>query len=280
MKPCFEMRRDKHAISAFAALLRFFMPAGPSAFSLVRSAAEIEAARLNLPAAVRQQTFMVGINAGGVTLGPNSVPQGILQGFGFQSFSRSGEIETLFMCEPDSMALTLTDYKSWDVVLPQISQLFGTVGTAYLSETPAIKSFQIQYVNEFRSVNDGFHAVDELFRSNGWLPNFPAGVTEEWHSHNGMFVPIDDDSRYLVNINFDINHGTTPDRPTPSTLAKVTITVSLNFDVLGRQPLILSEAELNGAMLRYFDQAHTLEKKLVRQIFSEAYVEMMGANNG
>lgn len=278
MKPAFEMRRDKHAISAFAAFLRFFMPAGPSAFALVRSAAEKEAARLNLPAAVRQQTFM--INVGGIAVGANSLPSGVLQGFGFQSFTRSGEVETLFMCEPDSLALTLTDYESWEVVLPQISQLFGTVGKAYLSESPAIKSFQIQYVNEFRSINDGPHCVDELFQANGWLPSFAAGVKEEWHSHNGMFVPIDDDSRYLVNVNFDINHSATPDRPVPSTLAKVTITVALNFDVLGRQPLVVGEYELGDAMLRYFNEAHTLEKKLVRQIFSEQYVEMMGANNG
>jgi uncharacterized protein (TIGR04255 family) len=271
----FEMRREKHAIGEFSAALRFFRPVGFETFAAVKAEAADQAKRIGLPTPLRQQIIQVAVGQPG-----QISPIPTIEGTGFQSFAKDGELDTALLCEADSIVYTLHNYSRWEHVLPEIVQTFSALGKKYFVEVPALKAFSVQYINEFRSVGPGLSSTAELFRQpNKWIAPFHGKSRELWHCHVGEFQAVDSHSRYLVNVNVDVNLANTQDRDFQSTVVRVLILVSLNYDLPGQSPLAISAEELEQTLRQKFTQAHTLEKEIVRQVFADEYVEAMGAGN-
>lgn len=275
MSLSFEMRREHHAISEFSATLNFFQPVGPATFLAVKEEAKRQAETLDLPAPIRRQSLQFTIGNGSAV--PAPIP---LEGFGYQSFANTGEIDTALLCEPASVAYTTHRYSCWAEILPRLVATFGAVGVQYLKEVPSIRSFTVQYINEFRSRSPGLVGTKELFRpDNQWLA--PAGVETEdlWHCHVGRYVPIASSSRFLVNVNFDVNLVQMPDLPVPVTVVRVLILVSLNYDIPGQSVLTIPASRLDAELRDHFERAHVLEKQILAEIFADDYLEAIGAQN-
>lgn len=271
----FKMRRDRNAISEFSVRLSFFKPVTSATFASVRMAAEKVAQELGLPTPIQQRVLQFAVGPTGPL--PVAPPQLATpaDGFGFQGFSRSGEIETSFICEPDNIIMLETEYKGWDHALERIERVFGPLANEYITEVPAIKSFVVQYVNEFRSEAPGLHSVDEIVRPSKWLPQVAVGANDQWHAHTGIFTNLSENSRSLVNVNYDINLGSAPDRPEQATYVKITIVSAINFDIVGRPPLLVKKSDLSQALRMNFGRAHDIEKSTLQEIVSDSYLEMM-----
>lgn len=269
----FEVRRPKHAISEFSATLRFFAAVGPTAFSAVRTAAEEEAKDLGLPAQIHRQVLQFQV--GQV---PTSPPPAPLAGFGFQSFSKSGEVDTVLLCEPDNISLSLHDYSSWEDVCSQVVRTFGKVGRPYLDEVPALGSFTVYYQNEFRSIEPGVHQASEILREGtSWIAPFAHECEDAWHCNVGRFVGRSPISRYLINVNAAVEITPLPDKSDLFTVFRLGILISANYDIPGLPPLPVTTEGFERTLLEHFDDIHGLEKRVLAEVLSDPYLERIGA---
>ena len=255
----FQLRRDAHAIGEFTAKLVFAQAISARAFSSAVERLREVAAKLDLPAEMNVQFVKIRIGNP-----PSPQPP---DGLGFQRFQKDGEVACSVYCDSDGITFTLRDYDRWQNVLPQVVESFSHIAPAYMAEVPAIKAFQVQYLNEFASINAPETPTREIFREGcRWVSPFSYDSLQPWHCHVGQFIPVNDNSRYLININCDVN--TRPFPPTDGTrnFASVLILVSRQYDLPNSGPLVIEVEKLRAA----------LEKSLLGEIISDDYLDVMG----
>lgn len=265
----FKLRRDAHSISEFNAVLVFSNSVSMHAFARVIEQLKTAAADLDLPAQMNVQVVNFTLPNGQMPPPP--------PGLGFQRFARDGEIACSLWCDADGIRLTIRDYDRWHNVFPKLLQAFLTIAPAYMSEVPAIKVCQVQYLNEFASNETAEISASEIFRSGSpWMAPFSANIAQPWHCHVGQFMPADDRSRYLLNVNFDVAPQPYPPTPVTRNFVKLLILVSRQYDLPGKGPLVLAVDELRAALEENFNSAHSLEKRLLSEIISDDYLDVMG----
>lgn len=265
-----------HAIGEFSASIAFFRPLSGNAFGRASSALSDYAASNGIPAPVNQQVVTVEFGVQGVVPTVNQPPSA-----GWQRFAPNGEADLTVSCDLQSIHYVSRNYTKWVEVRDQLADFFVQVGSAYLSEVPALSTIQIRYTNEFRSVTSEPRSADELFReSNVWLVPALSRFKDAWHSHMGAFEDISGNHRRLINVNVDCQRQKSPDRDLPSTYITNLIIVSENYDVPGEKPLVIPPQLFREVLLHNLDSAHAREKDILRELYSDPYLELMGANNG
>jgi len=265
----FKLRRDAHAIGEFTATLAFSRSVSVRAFAKVIERLKEAAKTLDLPAQMNVQVFNIPV---GPTTEPP--PPG---GLGFQRFASNGEIECSLWCDSDNISLTLRNYDRWHMVLPKIVEALVHIAPAYMAEVPAIRAFQVQYLNEFASKNSAEGVTAEIFRPDSrWIAPFSYSSAQPWHCHVGQFLPFDDKSRFLININCDVAPLPWPINPMTRNYVKVLILASRQYDLPSKGPLVTTTEKLSDVLNENFNTAHSLEKKLLSEIIADEYLDQMG----
>mgnify|MGYP000850985644 FL=1 len=265
----FQLRRDAHAIGEFTATLAFARPVGAAAFAKVVERLKEASEKYNLPAQMNVQAFFIKVGNS-----PEPPPPG---GMGFQRFAENGEIACSLWCDSDSMALTIRDYDRWDNARSKVVEAFGHIAPAYMAEVPAVRAFQVQYLNEFASKDSAEQPAAEIFRpSSRWLSPYSYESLQPWHCHVGQFIPSDESSRFLVNINCDVAPQPFPPTEATRNYVKALILVSRQYDLHGVGPLVIEADKLQLILEQNFDAAHALEKTLLGELISDPYLDVMG----
>lgn len=269
----FEMRRQNHAISEFTATIELFKEIGSETFIQAKKTAADLAEKLELPVPVNHQTVQV-------SLGPEMVASPIpIEAIGYQRFAPDGEVDKLFICEQNKLIVTLHSYVSWDETKQLLRTIFEPLLNIYQKDVPAIKNITLQYINEFRGTTPHHTSTNEILRPESkWVPSFCKDTLENWHTHGGVFVP-NGDSRFLINVNLDVKsaHFFGVDYPVP--ILNNLILIRLGYDLPGKPPLILDTNDSWAMLENHFDQVHTLEKDTLYEIFSDKYLQKIGALN-
>ncbi|MBY4636441.1 hypothetical protein K5P26_04715 [Sphingopyxis sp. XHP0097] len=265
----FQLRRDAHAIGEFTATLAFAHPVGAAAFSKVVERLKESAHQLNLPAQMNVQAFVIKV---GNPPGPPP-PSGV----GFQRFADNGEIACSLWCDPNGITLTLRDYDRWHSARSKLVEAFTNIAPAYMAEVPAIRAFQLQYLNEFISKVSPNQSPAEIFRSNSrWLAPYAYESLQPWHCHVGQFIPAEEGSRFLININCDAVPQPYPVVEATRNHVKALILVSRQYDLHDIGPMVVEVEQLQTVLEQNFDAAHSLEKTLLGEIISDPYLDVMG----
>ena len=266
----FVTRREKHAIAEFTAVIRFAYPINLTTFTGVSQALKDVSAEsvLNLPATMNVQIVQFGF--GGAPPPPTA-------GSGRQRFAPNGEIARSVWCDLDAITITVRDYTRWHDARQLLAEGLRPIIGAYLKEVPAVRNISVQYLNEFQSHEPGYVQTGELFRPDSkWVAPFAHEVDQYWHCHVGKFLPGDANFRHLVNVNCDIAPLGGPPEQANKTMAKVLIMSACHYDMPKKGPLILSSQTLKEAILTQFDIAHSMEKKILGEVISDAYLKTMG----
>lgn len=269
----FEQRREHHAIGEFTATVRFFKALSGNTFA--RAAAELAAyaSAHKLPAPVTRQVISFQLDQTGATA-PITTPQIA----GWQRFAPTGEPDVTILCDDSSIQYVTRTYTSWIEIREVLADFFCQIGEIYTSEVPAVTSFQLQYLNEFRDTSESFNPGQELFRSeNDWIIPNVSRFQDAWHSHCGSFEQLSEQHRRLINVNVDCRRQPFPGLAHPASLISLLILVAENFDVPGEQPLIVPPNLLRQQLLENFDSAHTREKAILSELLVDQYLEKMGA---
>lgn len=267
----YDIRREQHAIGEFSARMQFANGVGAQTFAKVTLLLKVAADKLDLPAPLNLQTFSIAVG------NPLTPPPAAMSGSGYQRFSSNGEIACSLVCDFSSITLTLREYDRWHNVLPQIVETFSTIGAAYLAEVPAISVFSVQYVNEFRAKNSEFTNTAELFQKDSkWISPFSFASEQPWHCHVGQFIPTDGPYRFLLNLNCDISPNIMPGERIARNYARILIMAGCYYDLPQIGPLIVSEENLQSSIEKNFNDAHSLEKRILGEIISNEYLALMG----
>jgi uncharacterized protein (TIGR04255 family) len=218
---------------------------------------------------------MIGPEGAGM---PTSGPTG--NSLGFQRFSKDGEVAESISCDPNSITYVLRDYSVWEEVSPKLIEIFSELTSEYIREVPAIQSIALQYLNEFRSAATPSHNAAELFREGSkWIAPLAFDGSEAWHSHVGIYIPHDANERRLVNVNCDIAPANLPGTNEVRTLAKILLLSGCFFNVPGGKPLIVPAQQLKDVIANKLNEAHKLEKDILRELVTDSYLEAIGAND-
>lgn len=265
----FELRRKAHAIGEFTATLAFSRPVSGLAFAKVIDRLKEVALRLDLPAQMNVSVLNISVGPK-----PESFPP---SGLGFQRFASNGEIECSLWCDPDNINFTLRNYDRWQTVLPKILDALEHIIPGYMTEVPAVRAFQVQYLNEFASKDLAEGVVSEVFRAgNQWVAPFSYSCVQPWHCHVGQFINSDVQSRFLININCDVMPNPWPINDLTRNYVRVLILASRLYDLPERGPLIISLENLSVVLRENFNAVHSLEKKILGEIISNEYLDQMG----
>jgi len=265
----YDLRREAHAIGEFSASLNFSNQVNVNTFANVVPLLKNAADSLNLPAPMNMQVLNFGIGNFPVQL-PTA-------GSGFQRFASNGEIACSLWCDQTSITLTVREYDRWHNILPSIVKTFSSIAPAYIAEVPAIRSFSLQYLNEFRARDASIRSAAEIFRPQSkWISPFAFESDEPWHCHIGQFIPTELGYRNLVNINCDVATAQFPPEQATRNYAKALILAACHYDLPDVGPLIAHLDTISDVIRVNFDAAHTLEKKLLGEIISDGYLAIMG----
>ena len=271
----YALRRDRHAIGEFTAIVQLFQSISTATFSssVVPLLREF-ASELDLPAPMPIQTFQVAIGHPAAEV-PMASPA---TGVGFQRFSPEGEVAESLLCDCDSMTYQLREYTVWEDVRPKLVDIFSRLMEQYVVEVPAVHSIRVQYLNEFLANSPDVQSSAELFQADSrWIAPFSHESAEPWHCHIGQYIPVDGNLRHLVNVNCDVAlRQSTPDAPAVK-YVKVLVFAGCYYNIAGGKPLILVSGEIRDKLYENFDMAHDLEKKVLRQVVSAEYLSEMGA---
>lgn len=180
--------------------MRFANGVSASTFAKIVGELKQAAEELDLPAPVNTQSFTIAI---GNPTGPKPEP---INSSGYQRFASNGEVACALQCDQESITFTLREYERWQQVLEVLKNQVARIARVYVSEVPAVRSFLVQYLNEFRATAPHVVLTDELFKPDSrWLASLGRGNDRPWHCHVGEFQDTDSNYRNLVNVNFDIS---------------------------------------------------------------------------
>lgn len=268
----FEQRRKKHAIGQFNAVVTFFRPLSSNGFASAAKALSEYASENNLPALLNQQVLTFEIGLGGQ---PTSFQQP--QTAGWQRFAADGEVEQTISCDQNSVTFSTRNYPTWVELKPGLVDFFSRMSHVFFTEVPAISTFQITYINEFRRLSASSDGSNGLFRNGSqWIVPNHERFTDSWHSHAGGFEDISDNHRRLVNVNVDYTKQITDVAQFQSFLSAI-IVVSENYDLPNQPPLIVPVDHLETEIERNLENAHRREKEVLAELFSDQYLNLMGA---
>lgn len=267
----YDIRREKHAIGEFSAIINFAGPVSATTFSMVLAALKPVAENLELPAPINIQ--MVNIAFGGPA-GAQSQP---ISSAGFQRFATTGEVACALVCDANSITFTLREYERWQNVLPVLTEQIASIAAAYASEVPAVRSFLLQYSNEFRANSTHVWNTDELFKQDSrWLAPIGKSSEQPWHCHVGALSEANGNFRSLVNVNFDVSPNIFVAGEAPRNYVRVLVLASNQYDLPTVGALVVRPDNIASEIERNFNLAHTLEKKVLNEIISDAYIAIMG----
>lgn len=274
MSLAFEQRRDKHAIGQFDASLFFFQPANASTFARAVSELEGYARENDLPAPINRQVFQFDLGQ------PESVQSFSPQSAGWQRYASTGEVETAVVLDENGIHFTCRNYSSWKEMLPRIVQFFVRVGTPILAEVPAITKFQINYQNQFRCVDLSGESGAEIFREkNGWVAPYIFRFQDAWHSNSGAFEGIEKQYRRLINVNCSCRKQKEVGQAEQFTYVDANLLVAECYDIPEESPLVIPQQLFKKVLLENFDNAHTREKEVLRELISDEYLALMKAQD-
>ena len=273
MNTHFQLRKNSHAIGEFSATLQFFNPVTPSGFVEITAALNKQAEKLNLPAVAPVFAIQLGQQ------GPGPAPQ-MMQPTPssiFQRYAPNGEIEESLTCDPQSITYTLYEYQSWKATKPRVKSIFLELSEAYIKEVPAVHSIRLQYLNQFRTDVISSSIENDLIRPDTtWVAHSLINSSDSWHSHVGTFVSRSDNKRNLVNVNCDVAHNVFATGQI-QVIASVLFLAGCYYNISGLSPFIASESNMDEFLDVNLEEAHSLEKSVLRQVICDPYLIKMGA---
>jgi hypothetical protein len=260
--------RDRHAIAEFKATLTFAKQVGPKAFADATLAATALAKELRLLAPLNVQVISVGG-------GPQAISA--VGGVGFQRIGEDGQPLLSLMVDNDSITFATRMYDRWSSVREQVRDVMSWLIPSFAPESPSIKSFSVQYINEFMApIAVSVDPSEVLRRDCRWMPAFMYDEPMSRHCHVGMFIPDSEIRRFLFNSNVDVQEVTAQIDAEQFTLLRALILVAAHFDLPGTSGFFVDLDTVSNDIMVQFDDAHALEKRMLVELISDDYLAIMG----
>lgn len=196
----FEPIHAAHAIEQVVFVLQLERALDEASFSNAREAVKQFKVETDMPGLTAIQTFTLAIGPSGQVPSPPSSPSGVM----LSRTGADGTVEKELRVERDSVTFRSSLYTRWDAVWLQARKYFEAVVPIYAANAK-ITGISLNYVDKFKWVGDLAECRTNLLLRLGskYLCPHIFEAKDFWHSHTGVFIRTDDNTKRLLNINVD-----------------------------------------------------------------------------
>lgn len=196
----FEPIHAAHAIEQVVFVLRFETPLEDEIFAQVREATKQFETELDMPRRVKLQGVSFLIHPAGPASSLPSQASGLM----LQRMRADGSIEKELRVDPYSITFMTSLYTRWDAVWLQARVYFEALAPIYAPHTK-IQAVGLNYLDKFEWVGDKSKCrAEALLRAGSeYLCSHIFKAEDFWHSHTGVFIRVDEQTKRLLNVNVD-----------------------------------------------------------------------------
>ena len=264
----FEPVHAAHAIEQVVFALQFDHPLEEAAFASILQVAEqfAEGSVKQMP--ILELAFVVDAN---VPSPPNPMPVPKKKGASFRKTAPDGTTVTHeFLVERNSITFRTTLYSRWDAIWQQANKYFSALAPMYAEHAKLI-SINLNYVDKFVWSGDISKFKPSLLLREGskYICPHVYELQEMWHSHTGVFIRADQQTRRLLNVNIDA-----VDENVPDGIRRVVVISTVLLDQLNQASYEESNIRPDGIVS--FVNQHMLElHKLGKEVLGNTINEEM-----
>jgi uncharacterized protein (TIGR04255 family) len=260
----FEPIHDAHAVEQVQIAINFAQPLGDGSFSQVRQAMEVF--RTELPGGSELQSFAIAFGQA-PALFAGSPGQMLSKGFVMQSMARNGAIEAEVRIEPSSIAFRTTLYSRWNAVWDQFARYLKSIIGTYAGSP--VMQVSLSFVDKFVWIGTPKSCkATLLLRPNSkYLCPHVYGSPDLWHSHTGAFIPVDEYTKRLLNINVDCLDEQIGEQA--RRIVSISTVLTDIFNQPGFTPLTLASNEAFDKLQERLIQLHDKSKHCFGDVISD-----------
>lgn len=195
-KEQFEPIHAAHAIESVVFVLRFESMLDDEIFAQVRDVAKRFQIEADMPQREKPAGFSFSMVAGGQTSPISGT------GFILRRIRTDGSVEKELRLDQNSIAFMTSFYTRWDMVWSQAKTYFEALAPIYAAQAK-ISGIGLNYVDKFKWVGDKTKCrADDLLRvGSDYLCPHIFKADNFWHSHTGVFIRVDNQTKRLLNVN-------------------------------------------------------------------------------
>jgi uncharacterized protein (TIGR04255 family) len=262
----FEPIHDAHAIEQVQIVINFAQLLDEVLFGQVRQAMAIYKTDAELPGGSELQSIAIGFgqNPGFFVGAPGQISKGFLM----QRIAPNGAIETEVRIEVNSITFRTTLYSRWNTVWGQFSKYLKSIVSMYAGNSP-VMHVSLSFVDKFFWVGERATCQPKvLLRPNSrYLCPYIYDSPDLWHSHTGAFLPVDQFTKRLLNVNVDYLDEQMVDQPRRIINISTVLTDMLNQP--GFKPHQLSPIEAFDKLQERLVQLHEQSKHFFSEVISD-----------
>lgn len=252
----FEPIHAAHAIEQVAFVIQFDQEFNDQ--TLIKLRAVADQFKDDLPGVTEIQS--IGF-AFGIQIAPTQQSQ--VAGLVRKSVGRDGALECELRMDKTGITFVTTRYTRWNKAWEQVSKYLEALLPVYLEQANLL-AIGLNYVDKFAWAGDLNNCNPALLiqKDSKYVSNHIFETKEFWHSHTGVFIRADNNTKRLLNLNVDYL-----DDPRPEGIKRVvsvTTTVTDQFNQQGYTPLA-HEAGNKELIFSHMQSMHEFSK----QVFSD-----------
>lgn len=260
----FEPIHDAHAIEHVQIIINFAQPLDDVLFGHVRQAmADYKA---ELPGGSELQSIAIAF---GQTPGFFAgAPGQISKGFFMQRMAPNGAIEAEVRVEANSITFRTTLYSRWKAVWGQFSKYLKSIGGIYAGNS-SVMQVSLSFVDKFVWIGERDSCRPKLLLrpKSLYLCPYVYESPDLWHSHTGAFLPVDEHTKRLLNVNVDYLDEQMVEQPRRIINISTVLTDILNQP--GFTPHNLAPAEAFDKLQERLVQLHEQSKYFFGEVISD-----------
>lgn len=196
----FEPLHDAHAIEQVQIAINFSQPLDDGSFGHVRQAmAEFKS---ELPGGSELQSIAIAFGQQANFFA--GAPGHISKGFLMQRMAPNGAIEAEVRIEASSIVFRTTLYSRWDAVWGHFSRYLKSIVGTYAGNSPVMQA-SLSFVDKFVWIGASESCQPKLLLRphSRYLCPYVYESPDLWHSHTGAFLPVNEHTKRLLNVNVD-----------------------------------------------------------------------------
>lgn len=258
----FEPIHSAHAIEQVAFVIQFDGAITDEALQRVKSATAQFGGDDDLPGYIEIQgvSFVIGTNAPQQTYGSSS-------GFIRRSVARDGSLECELRIERNSITFLTTKYSRWSEVWQRVSRYLDTLLPIYFEQLNLL-AVGLNYVDKFswNGELNNFNARSLLKEDSKYISSHIFDTAEFWHSHTGVFIRSDEQTKRLLNVNID--HLDEARSDGMKRVVSITTTVTDQFNQPGYQPFPINDKTIT-MVGTHMQNIHDFGKEILGELLAK-----------
>jgi len=251
---------EAHAIEQVVFVLQFDQDLDEAPFAKILEAAKLF--KHDLPGIVKTQslTFVIGP--------AQQNQQEAINGTSFRRVEPDGTVGHELQVERASLIFRTSLYSRWDTVWLQANKYFSALVPIYAKQAK-LSGISLNYVDKFVWSGELAECSANLLLKDNSLYLCPHvyKAKDFWHSHTGVFMRVNDNTKRLLNVNVD--YLDEMHRGEPRRIVSVTTVLTDQLNQPGYELRAIEEDSIMSFISAHMQELHVFGKEVLGGIIND-----------